>query len=92
MGFLKRAFPISKRDTYSKNFRHVELYESEKILDIGADTSLVLREVFSRPVYVAVEPKRTDSLHKLRFGDELFHDTWPAKDFSHKKFDCNTVE
>ena len=88
MDFLKRTFPISKRDTYSENFRHLELHSNDKILDIGADTSLVLRDVFPKPVYVAVEPKKTDNLNKLRIGDELFHDTWPAKDFSHKNFDC----
>lgn len=84
---IKSIFPLNKCDTYTRNFNHLNIDEKHKILDIGADTSLVLKSIFHLPEYVAVEPKKSDSHHKLGKFDKLFHDKWPPKNFSYSTFD-----
>lgn len=80
-------FPLNKGDTYTRNFKHLNIGKKHKILDIGADSSLVLKSIFNLPEYVAVEPKDSDSKYKLGIDDKLFHDKWPPKDFNYSTFD-----
>ena len=80
-------FPLNKGDTYTRNLKHLSIEKKHKILDIGADSSLVLKSIFNLPEYVAVEPKKSDSAYKLGINDKLFHDMWPPKNFSYSTFD-----
>lgn len=84
---IKRIFPLNKGDTYTRNFKHLNVGKKHKILDIGADTSLVLKSIFKLPEYVAVEPKKSDSDYRLGINDKLFHEKWPPKNFSYSTFD-----
>lgn len=62
---IKSIFPLNKCDTYTKNLKHLNIDKRHKILNIGADTSLVLKSIFNLAEYFAVEPKKSDSHYKL---------------------------